>query len=108
MKQIIQTQKIFNGVRMYYTVYRTVKRYFKNNRWYSEPEFRLIIEFNDHKKKYIHREALVLTMWDIDPRNYGKEVYDLCALYSDIELTKMFSKWLENEFENIEPKLDFK
>ena len=107
MKQIIQTQKVIEGIVYNYTLYREPKRELINYRWVTKVNFKLVIQWKDNKRTLLHREALILTMWDLDPQNYKKGVSDICGKYNDEELRKLFNEWLENEINIIEPKLNF-
>ena len=44
MKQIIQTQKVIEGIVYNYTLYREPKRELNNYRWTTKMEFKLVIQ----------------------------------------------------------------
>ena len=70
MRQIIQTQNVINGIVYNYTLYREPKKELVNYRWVTKMNYKLVIQWKDNKKTLLQREALILTMWDLDPHNY--------------------------------------
>ena len=93
MKQIIQTQKVIEGIVYNYTLYREPKRELINYRWVTKINFKLVIQWKDNKRTLLHREALILTMWDLDPQNYKKGVSDICGkmVYSSADEILFYS-----------------